>query len=315
MQSLLLLPLAALVCAVQVSAAPATVEVPLPAGVKVEKNISYSQFPQTVLDVFSPEQSGSEKRCGVLMIHGGGWVNGTKESVVEKFVLPWVEKGCVVANVEYRLAAVAPAPAAVEDVLKAADWFSSNAKKYNVDTRRIVATGGSAGGHLALMTALTPKSAKFGPTGKIAAVVNFYGITDVEDQLGGENMRKYAVTWVPPSENRMELARRVSPLTYIRKDVPPVLTLHGTVDPTVPYEHGVRLTKALRDAGADAEMISVPNGVHGFPRRRWQSSGRRFSNSCSGAEFSESTEDEEALRDVEDRHYSMAGAVRKAFRL
>jgi len=232
--------------------------------VQVETNIAYDHYPQTVLDVFTPPNGKASKHCGVLMIHGGGWVNGTKESMVERWVLPWVDKGCVVANVEYRLAAVATAPAAIEDALKAAEWFSKNAKKYNVDTGRVVVSGGSAGGHLALMVGMTPKTAKFGPVGKAALVVNFYGITDVEDQLGGPNERKYAVTWVPPSEGRMELARRVSPLTYVRKDVPPILTIHGTADQTVPYEHGVRLTKELRDAGADAEMISVPEGRHGF---------------------------------------------------
>lgn len=248
----------ACVCSAQTPAA-------LPAGVKVESSIAYGKHPQTVLDVYSPAANGTAKRCGVLNIHGGGWINGSKEAVVERFVLPWVKKGCVVANVEYRLAAIAPAPAAVEDVLLAAEWFAKNARKYNVDDDRIIASGGSAGGHLALMAGLTPKSAKFGPTGKVDAIVNFYGITDVEDQLGGANLRKYAVTWVPEMDGRMELARRVSPMTYVRKDVPPVLTLHGTVDPTVPYEHGVRITKALRDAGADAEMISVTEGVHGFP--------------------------------------------------
>jgi Dipeptidyl aminopeptidases/acylaminoacyl-peptidases len=88
-----------------------------------------------------------------------------------------------------------------------------------------------------------------GTTHKVAAVINFYGITDVEDQLQGEHMRKYAVTWVPEREGRFELARRLSPMTYIRKDVPPILTIHGNADETVPYEHGVSLTKALRDAG------------------------------------------------------------------
>jgi dipeptidyl aminopeptidase/acylaminoacyl peptidase len=102
----------------------------------------------------------------------------------------------------------------------------------------------------------------------VAAVVNFYGITDVEDQLGGDNMRKYAVTWVAEGEGRMELARRVSPVSYTRKDVPAVLTIHGTADETVPYDHGVRITKMLRDAGADAEMISVSEGRHGFPKEK-----------------------------------------------
>ena len=269
MRQPLLLLLTALVCSAQTPApapTPAKPAMPtLPAGVQVESNIAYDKYPQTVLDVFTPPASAKGRRCGVLMIHGGGWVNGSKESMVERWVLPWVNQGCVVANVEYRLAAVATAPAAVEDALHAAEWFSKNAKKYKVDNDRIVATGGSAGGHLALMVGMTPKSAKLGPVGKVALVVNFYGITDVEDQLGGPDMREYAVKWVPPAEGRMELARRVSPLTYVRKDVPPVLTLHGTADPTVPYEHGVRLTKALRDAGADAEMISVTEGKHGFP--------------------------------------------------
>jgi acetyl esterase/lipase len=133
-----------------------------------------------------------------------------------------------------------------------------------VDPNRIAVTGDSAGGHLALMVGLAPKSAKLGPQAKVRAVVNFYGITDVADQLNGPNMRQYAVTWVPEQTGRMELAQRVSPITYVRQDVPAVLTIHGDADPTVPYEHGVTLTRALRDAGADAEMISVRDGKHGF---------------------------------------------------
>jgi len=84
--------------------------------------------------------------------------------------------------------------------------------------------------------------------------------------LGGPNMRDYAVTWVPEQTGRLELARRVSPMTYVRKGLPPILTIHGDADETVPYEHGVKLTKALRDLGDDAELVSVPQGHHGFPK-------------------------------------------------
>jgi acetyl esterase/lipase len=243
-------------------------EAALPAGVELEANIPYDQFPETVLDIYTPATAATGKRPGVLVIHGGGWVNGTKEAVVERFVLPYLEQGFVVANVEYRLAKAAPAPAAVQDVLKAAEWFRKNGKRWNVDTKRIVVTGGSAGGHLSLMVGMTPKSAKLGPETEVAAIVNFYGITDVEDQLQGANMRKYAVTWVPESEDRADVARRVSPLTYVRKDVPAILTIHGTADQTVPYDHGVNLTRKLREAGADAEMISVPDGKHGFSKEQ-----------------------------------------------
>ncbi len=248
-------------CAAQ-SAAPIT---PLPDWVSIEANIPYGEYKQTVMDIFQSKKAPSGPRPGVIVIHGGGWVNGTKESMVEKFVMPYLEQGFVVADVEYRLAAIAPAPAAVSDVLEAAAWFHKNAKRWNVDTKRIVVTGGSAGGHLALMVGMAPKSAHFGPATKVAAVINFYGITDVEDQLQGPNMRKYAVTWVPEQQGRSDLAHKLSPLTYVRRNTPAILTIHGNADQTVPYEQGVQLTKALRDVKADAEMISVPNGKHGFP--------------------------------------------------
>ena len=247
------------ICLAQTPSAPPAVP-----NASLDANISYDSYPQTKLDIYSPRSAGTGKRPAVIVIHGGGWVNGTKESKAPKHVSPFIEQGFVVVNVEYRLAAVAPAPAAVNDVLKAAWWVKDNAPRWNIDTKRIVVTGDSAGGHLALMVGMTPKSAKLGPTTKVAAVVNFYGITDVEDQLQGVNMRNYAVTWLPEQEGRMDLARKLSPLSYVRKDVPAILTLHGNADETVPYDHGVLLTKALRDVKADAEMISVPGGKHGF---------------------------------------------------
>jgi acetyl esterase/lipase len=241
-------------------------QVTIPGSVSVETNIPYGQYKETVLDILQPKAPSNTKRPGVIVIHGGGWTGGTKEGHSQETCLCYVEKGFVCADVEYRLAKVATAPAAVTDVLDAAHWFEEHAKKYNVDTKRIVVTGGSAGGHLSLMVGMTPKSAKLGPPAKIAAVVNFYGITDVADQLSGPNMREYAVTWVPEQSGRLELAARVSPMTYVRKGLPPILTIHGDADQTVPYQHGVKLTKALRDAGNDAELVSVPQGAHGFPK-------------------------------------------------
>lgn len=260
----LLAPVAALFCFAQERPKPPAI----PDSVAMESDIAYSKYPETRLDILQPKAASKLKRPGVIVIHGGGWVNGTKESQAEPFCLRYVEQGFVCANVEYRLAKAALAPAAVEDALAAAEWFFKNAGKYNVDKKRIVVTGGSAGGHLALMVGMTPKSAHLGKPAPVRAVVNFYGITDVADQLEtGQHMQKYAVTWLPPSvPNRMDVAQRVSPMTYVRKDVPAVLTLHGDADQTVPYEHGVKLTKALRDAGAVAEMVTVPQGRHGFPK-------------------------------------------------
>lgn len=237
---------------------------PLPDWVSTEPNIAYDSQKETVLDVLRSKRAApSAKAPAILWIHGGGWVGGAKENA-GGFLLRFLEKGFVVVNVEYRLAKAALAPAAVSDVLKAADWLRRNAAKYGIDSKRIIVGGDSAGGHLALMVGLTPKAAALGPTGKVAAVINFYGITDLMDVLEGANQRPYALQWLPDSlPDRREIARRASPQTWVSKNAPAVLTIHGSADPTVPYDHGVTLTKMLLADGNDAEMISIPNGQHG----------------------------------------------------
>ncbi|MBY0373965.1 MAG: alpha/beta hydrolase [Bryobacteraceae bacterium] len=229
-----------------------------------EKNVAYDSFAETKLDVLMPKSGGGAKRPAVIFIHGGGWVGGAKENVVQNFCARYLDKGFVVFNVEYRLAKVALAPAAVTDVLKAAEWVRRNANKYGVDDRKIVVSGDSAGGHLSLMVGMTPKNAGIGPSGRVGAVVNFYGITDVLDVLEGPNRQNYAVGWIPDATtDRREAARKVSPMTYVRKGLPPIFTIHGSADTVVPYDHGIMLTKALRDEKNDAEMMSITNGGHG----------------------------------------------------
>ena len=235
------------------------------ADYQIEANVRYSLHPETVLDIVQARAPALKNRPGVIVIHGGGWIQGNKERMLERFCLPFVEQGFVVANVEYRLAQSATAPAAVSDVLQAAKWFRDRAADYKVDPNQIIVTGSSAGGHLAMMVGMAPESAGFGPSIKIAAIVNFYGISDVSDQLEGPHLQTYAVTWVPEQPDRMELAKKLSPITYVRKGLPPMLSIHGDADPLVPYEQSVRLTKELKTAGDQAELITVPGGKHGFP--------------------------------------------------
>lgn len=234
------------------------------ADYQIEGNIRYDRNPETVLDILQPRAPALRNRPGVIVIHGGGWVEGQKEDMLDRFCLPFIQRDFVVANVEYRLAKSAPAPAAVQDVLKAAKWFQDHTLDYKVDPAHIIVTGDSAGGQLALMTGMLPGSTALGPVIKIAAVIDFYGIADVADQLEGPNQRPYAAAWIPPQPNRMELAKQMSPLTYVRKRLPPVLAIHGDADPVVPYEQSVQLIKALKAAGDDAELITVPGGRQGF---------------------------------------------------
>jgi acetyl esterase/lipase len=235
------------------------------ANYQIEANIRYSLHPETVLDIMQARAPALKNRPGVIVIHGGGWIGGDKESMLETFCLPFVEHGFVVANVEYRLANVATAPAAVKDVLEAAKWFRDRAADYNVDPNQIIVTGSSAGGHLAMMVGMAPESAGLGPSIKVAAIINFFGISDVPDQLQGPHLQTYAVTWIPEQPGRMDLAKKLSPITHVRKGLPPVLSIHGDADPVVPYDQSLRLTKELKAAGDQAELITVPGGQHGFP--------------------------------------------------
>ena len=208
----------------------------------------------------------------LLYIHGGGWTGGTKEASLMS-ILPWLEMGWTVVNVEYRLAHTSPAPAAVEDCLCALKWVVAHADTYHFDPAKIVVSGDSAGGHLALMVGVTPVDAGLDrecatnqgdvPLPKVAAIVNWYGITDVADILQGENRKTYAVVWLGSAPNREEIARRVSPLTYIRSGLPPVFTVQGDADPTVPYSHSLRLRDALNKAGVSNELVTIPGGKHG----------------------------------------------------
>ena len=204
----------------------------------------------------------------LIWIHGGGWTGGTKASATG--IPAYLAMGMNVVNVEYRLARVASAPAAVEDCRCALRWVMQHAKEYGIDATRLVVSGGSAGGHLALTTGMVPASAGLdrlcpGPDNlKVAAIVNWYGISDVNELLDGPNMRAYAVTWLGSALDRDQIAKRVSPLTYVRSGLPPVLTIHGDADPTVPYTQSVRLHKALTDAGVPNELMTMAGGKHGF---------------------------------------------------
>jgi acetyl esterase/lipase len=219
------------------------------------------------LDIYKRRDSNSPQPT-LIFIHGGGWVQGSKEQS-QMALFPWFEMGWNVVNVEYRLGRVAMAPAAVEDCLCALRYIAAQAKTYNIDTNRLVVSGESAGGHLALTTGMIPESAGLdrqcpgAPLPKEAAIIDWYGIADVVDLLDGPNRKAYAVQWLGSMPNREEIARRVSPLTYVRPGLPPVLAIQGDADPTVPYQHSVRLTEALTKVDVPNQLVTIPGGKHG----------------------------------------------------
>lgn len=244
---------------------------------EVIPNITYlvANNSELKLDVYRRKTSSLTPT--VIYIHGGGWVAGNKESESLQ-ALPYLEMGFSVVNVEYRLAHNSLAPAAVEDCRCALKWVIRNAAKHHFDANRIVLTGQSAGGHLALITGMLPASAGFDrecPDEKVlwtaadkseprvAAIINWFGISDVAELLDGPNTKAYAVEWLGNLPQREQLAASVSPINQIRSGVPPIITIHGDRDDAVPYSQSERLHAALKKAGITNQLVTIPGGGHG----------------------------------------------------
>ncbi len=234
------------------------------------------------LDVYRPRDVDGPNPT-LMHIHGGGWTNGSKEGSSLTF-LPYLEMGWTVVNVAYRLADAAHAPAAVEDTRCALRWVYRNAEQYGFDKNSIVVTGNSAGGHLALTTGMLTSDVgmerqcpgdrmrstwNVGPrnmeTLKVAAIINWYGITSVSDLLnnGPGTSGNFTEAWIGSSPDRIAIAARVSPINHVRNDLPPILTIHGDEDSIVPYAHGVKLHEALERAGVSNKLITIEGGGHG----------------------------------------------------
>jgi acetyl esterase/lipase len=219
------------------------------------------------LDLYLPRNTSGPVPV-VLYFHGGWWVRGSRQASALS-VLPYLQMGWAAVNVSYRLGNTSLAPAAVEDALCAVRWVIRNAETYNLDPTRIVVTGHSAGGHLSLMAAMLPDDSGLdgrcaGPEPiRVAGAINWYGVTDVTDHLQGPNLQPPVVEWFGSMPDRFEVATRVSPMTWVRGGLPPILSIHGDADRAVPHAHAANLDQALRAAGSRHELHTVPGGGHG----------------------------------------------------
>jgi len=207
----------------------------------------------------------------VLEIHGGGWNNGSKEQVGLR-ALPYLRLGMTVLAIEYRLAKDALAPAAVEDCRCALQWIAANASRINVDPSKIVVSGASTGGHLALMTGLLQPDDGLdrncdvrlrGPLPRPAAIVNWYGAADLVPLVEDPKTHPGVLRWFGNHPEPLPLASRLSPLRYAGPGSPPVFSVHGDQDEKFPYESTVAMHKALEAADVTEQLYVFSNERHG----------------------------------------------------
>ena len=238
-----------------------------------DANIEYSDVGGKLeMDIVRPRESANALRPAVLLIHGGGFRAGTRESYLPMAVR-LAERGYVAATASYRLAPRNQFPAAVHDVKAAVRFLRANASKYGIDPERIGAMGGSAGGHLALFLGLTagvPEFEGWGPnlqfSSRVACVANYYGPTDFTQSYSKSvDAAQVLPMFLGGDLDHARLAHiRASPLNWVTPNAAPVLSLHGTSDPYVAYEHAVWLTERLLAAGVPAELETITGAGHGF---------------------------------------------------
>ncbi|MFE9769102.1 alpha/beta hydrolase fold domain-containing protein [Streptomyces sp. NPDC005808] len=215
----------------------------------------------------------------VVWIHGGAWMEGDRRHpppTVSADLLfgSLLRAGLAVATIDYRHAREAPFPAQLHDVKAAIRYLRHYAGQLAIDGTRIGVWGESAGGHLAALAGLTgaahpslegAEGIAEGDT-TVAAVVDWYGITDVgallPDRPGPDDPFVTLLGGEPA--DRTSLAAAASPLNHGGAPAPPFLLMHGTHDTLVPIEHSERLAELLRAAGNHAELVAVPGAEHIF---------------------------------------------------
>jgi len=240
-----------------------------PSDVRVERAVTFlSPERKQKADLYFPLLTlGNKKLPAVVWIHGGGWSSGKRDAAREISIGSTLARnGYVVMSVEYILSDKKQAvwPTNLWDCKNALRWLRLNAERLGVNPDRIGVMGGSAGGHLAAMVALTTPADGLDPAGPLAQVscrvrccVDFYGITDIGTY--------HDVTMLGKTfAEAPDLYRAASPVTYVRSNSPPVLILHGTADTTVSIRQSEAFDRVLTAAGADHHFEVIPGAVHSF---------------------------------------------------
>jgi acetyl esterase/lipase len=250
----------------------------LPEGVVRHADIEYGKAGDVSLkfDVYTPRTESKKPRPVVVWIHGGGWQGGNKSSGAGRLV-PLVATGNYVGvSVGYRLTNVTAWPGQIHDCKAAIRWIRANAKKYNIDPERIGVWGASAGGHLVIMLGtsggvkdLEGDNGSPGQSSRVQCVVDFCGPSDfLAFGKGNPSMNRpnspVSKLLGGPLKDKEEVAKNASPVTFVSKDNPPFLIMHGTADKTVPIAQAERLDAALKKAGVDSTFVRIEGGGHGF---------------------------------------------------
>lgn len=229
-------------------------ERPVPANIGIDQNVEYANINGLSLkaDVYYPLDT-SKKHPGVVMVHGGGWISGSKEN--EKYMAQELAaKGYVAIAVGYRLADVAKYPGGVEDIEQAIQWLKKNHKKYGLNQKKIAVLGESAGAQIATLVGVRSKN-------KIKAIINIDGIVSFIHPEAEEST--YASYWLGGDRNvNLKNWTEASPLESVNKNTPPILFINSSQ----PRFHAGRddMMKKLKSYHILTEFHEIRDTPHSF---------------------------------------------------
>lgn len=263
--------------AITMCAQPERIKNIFPAGTQFLQNIPYANdtLKKHLLDIYLPPNAKATNPV-VIWVHGGAWMMNDKYAdmgYMTNTIKSIIEKGYVLASIDYRHSTTAIFPAQIQDCNQALEFLHNNAAKYKLDKTKFVLFGFSAGGHLASLLALANNNnvAEFYPqkkktSFKIKAVIDFYGPSDflAMTAAGDPNIKGDPISTLLGSAplKRPDISKLASPVTYVDKDDPPFIIVHGEKDESVPYQQSVLLQSYLTLAGVTNELHIVKDAPH-----------------------------------------------------
>ncbi|GAB2976310.1 alpha/beta hydrolase [Nocardioides montaniterrae] len=256
------------------------------AGVTVRKNIEYAPHGKRgLLDVYTSEKTPSSGAPVLLHVHGGGWTIGNKEQQGIPLMQHLAAKGWVCVSINYRLAPRDAWPAQIVDVKAAIAWIRSHIEEYGGDPDYLAITGGSAGGHLTALAALTPGDPAYQPGFEdadthVEVAVPHYGVYDLAGVTALRNALYMRDRFLAPRVFKQrftdapEVYAAASPLLRVTPDAPDFFVIHGTHDTLVDVRQARAFVAKLRSISQRtvtyAELPGTQHAFDVFPSLRSQ---------------------------------------------
>jgi acetyl esterase/lipase len=248
-----------------------------PEGTTLYGNVAYNNdtLKKHLLDIYLPPNATGKVPL-VIFVHGGGWLGNDKYADIgymKKTVAEIVSSGFALASIDYRFATQAIFPAQIQDCNRAVSFLYDNAEKYGLDKERFALMGFSAGGHLASLQGLSKNNdvkdffmAGSSKAFQFKAVVDFYGPAELILFPGASDAKSPESLLIGATPlSRPDLAKTASPVTYVDKNDPPFLLIHGEKDPLVDPKQSQLLSSWLTVAGVQNELIIVKDAPHFGP--------------------------------------------------